>query len=184
VISKATFRATGAWHKYEEASATVTDPGGKHDLYFVFVKNDAPSKELASLDWIEFEGGNEIKVIEKISLVKTKLVKSGVARKSTSARSSITSANKTLIIGKSLGSVLIAKSDCYACHKMNQKLVGPAYADVAKRYKNQPGATNSLVDKILKGGAGKWGQLPMTPHPQLSKKDATEMVKYILSLKK
>ena len=60
VISTATCKTTGAWDKYEEVSVTVTDPGGKHDLYFVFLKNDAPNRNLVWLDWIKFEGGHEV----------------------------------------------------------------------------------------------------------------------------
>ena len=63
-----------------------------------------------------------------------------------------------------------------------QRLVGPAYADIAKRYKYQYGAINNLVGKILEGNAGTRGQVPMTPHSQLSTKDAHKMVKCILLL--
>jgi cytochrome c len=78
---------------------------------------------------------------------------------------------------------LIAQSDCLTCHKVEDKLVGPAYREVANKYAGQPGAVDSLASKIIHGGAGNWGQVPMTPHPQLSKEDAQTMVKYILSLK-
>lgn len=78
---------------------------------------------------------------------------------------------------------LIAQSDCLTCHKVEEKLVGPAYRDVAKKYENTPANVDSLASKIIHGGAGNWGQVPMTPHPQLAKEDAQTMVKYILSLK-
>lgn len=84
----------------------------------------------------------------------------------------------------SKGAQLIAKSDCLTCHKEDTKLVGPAYADVAKKYKNDDATVDSLANKVIKGGSGKWGDVPMTPHPQLAVNDAKEMVKYILSLKK
>jgi cytochrome c len=79
---------------------------------------------------------------------------------------------------------LMTKSDCKVCHSVNQKMVGPAFLDIAKRYKNDRSALSKLTGKVINGGAGAWGQIPMTPHPQLSKKDAAEMVRYILSLKK
>ena len=82
------------------------------------------------------------------------------------------------------GAQLIAKSDCLTCHKEDTKLIGPAYADVAKKYKNDDATVDSLANKVIKGGSGKWGDVPMTPHPQLSMDDAKEMVKYVLSLKK
>lgn len=74
-------------------------------------------------------------------------------------------------------------SDCFSCHAVNHKLVGPAYDAVAKRYAGGGKAiVNTLVAKIKKGGAGNWGDIPMTPHPQLSDADLTAMVKWILSL--
>ncbi|GAC1381041.1 MAG: hypothetical protein NVSMB45_05200 [Ginsengibacter sp.] len=81
------------------------------------------------------------------------------------------------------GLELIAKSDCLTCHKLNEKLTGPAYADVAAKYKNMPGAADTLAAKIIKGGAGNWGTIPMTAHATLSKEDATSMAHYVLSIK-
>lgn len=79
---------------------------------------------------------------------------------------------------------LIAKSDCFTCHKNTEASTGPAYQDVAAKYPNDDRTLDSLSDKIIKGGSGHWGQVPMTPHPTLSKDDAKAMLKYILSLKK
>jgi cytochrome c len=83
----------------------------------------------------------------------------------------------------SKGKNLIAKSDCLACHKDDVKLLGPAYVDVAKKYEPTDANIAKLADKIIKGGAGVWGEIPMSPHAGLSQSDAKEMVKYILSLK-
>jgi cytochrome c len=80
------------------------------------------------------------------------------------------------------GLELIGGSDCMACHAIDKKVVGPAYIDVAKKYKPTEANIDSLVIKIKKGGMGHWGQVPMTPHPDLPDADAREMVKYILSL--
>lgn len=85
---------------------------------------------------------------------------------------------------KGKGEALIAKSDCLACHSKTQKLVGPAYVNVAGKYPATDENIDHLADKIIAGGQGVWGAIPMTPHPTLSKDDAKEMVKYILSLKK
>lgn len=85
---------------------------------------------------------------------------------------------------KSKGEALIAKADCLACHNKTQKLVGPAYVNVAGKYPATDENIEHLADKIIAGGQGVWGAIPMTPHPTLSKDDAKEMVKYILSLKK
>ncbi|GAB4051713.1 PQQ-dependent sugar dehydrogenase [Spirosoma litoris] len=80
------------------------------------------------------------------------------------------------------GQVLMEKSDCKACHFMDKKSVGPAFAEVAKRYKGDANAVASLSNKIIKGGGGVWGDAIMTAHPQLGQSDASEIVKYILTL--
>lgn len=82
------------------------------------------------------------------------------------------------------GLELIAKSDCLTCHKVEEKAIGPAYRDVANKYTNDDQTVKMLADKIIKGGSGVWGQIPMTPHPALSPEDAQQMVKYVLLLKK
>ncbi|MXV17656.1 c-type cytochrome [Pedobacter sp. HMF7056] len=81
------------------------------------------------------------------------------------------------------GEALMMKSDCFACHKVDVKLVGPAYKDVAKKYPATAANYTILAKKILAGGSGVWGQIPMAAHPQITQADATKMVKYILSLK-
>ena len=80
------------------------------------------------------------------------------------------------------GKALMDKSDCNACHSVDNKIVGPAFKDIAAKYKGDKTAVAKLSDKIIKGGAGNWGEIPMAPHPQVSQADAGEMVKYILSL--
>ncbi|MBD3747898.1 MAG: c-type cytochrome [Sphingobacteriales bacterium] len=81
------------------------------------------------------------------------------------------------------GKQLIVASDCLSCHKEQEKLVGPAYADVAKKYDNTPENISMLAVKIIKGGKGVWGEVPMAAHPQINQQDAEEMVKYIFTLK-
>lgn len=80
------------------------------------------------------------------------------------------------------GEKLIAMSDCLSCHREQEKLVGPAYVEVAKKYEMNDKNLDYLTGKIISGGAGVWGQVPMTPHPDLSREDAREMAKYVLSL--
>lgn len=82
------------------------------------------------------------------------------------------------------GAKLIAANDCLTCHKNDQKIVGPAYQDVAAKYPSTDANIEMLANKVIKGGSGNWGNIPMTAHPQLALADAKEMVKYILSLKK
>jgi len=82
------------------------------------------------------------------------------------------------------GEGLVKKSDCLACHNATKKIVGPAYSSVAAKYEASDANIETLADKIINGGSGVWGAVPMSPHPAVSKADAIEMVKYILSLKK
>lgn len=82
------------------------------------------------------------------------------------------------------GLELIGGSDCMACHSIDNKIIGPAYREVAAKYENTEANIDSLVSKIKHGGSGNWGNAMMTPHPDLADADAKEMVKYILSLKK
>ncbi|HRH48121.1 MAG TPA: c-type cytochrome [Panacibacter sp.] len=81
------------------------------------------------------------------------------------------------------GLALVAKSDCLTCHKVAEKLIGPAYQEVANKYAGQDTAIAYLSKKIIAGGSGVWGAIPMTPHPQLAQADVEQMVKYILLLK-
>ena len=82
------------------------------------------------------------------------------------------------------GLALVANNDCFTCHQVVDNATGPSYQSIAERYKDQPTAVDSLAQKIIKGGAGNWGTVPMNAHPTLSEADAKTMVKYVLSLKK
>ncbi len=83
------------------------------------------------------------------------------------------------------GLALIANSDCFTCHKVDEAYTGPTYRQVADKYASQaPGIIPELAKKIIDGGTGVWGPQPMIPHPSLSQEDAEAMVKYILLLKK
>ena len=82
------------------------------------------------------------------------------------------------------GLELIGSSDCITCHKLREKNIGPAYSDVAEKYRNTPHAVDTLIQKVIHGGSGNWGPVPMTPHPALPESDIRTMVTYILTLKK
>jgi len=79
---------------------------------------------------------------------------------------------------------LMAASDCNTCHNRNVKTVGPAYQEIARRYPNTPRQLVTLTEKVIIGGAGNWGDVPMTPHTDVSRADVTLMVSYILGLDK
>lgn len=78
---------------------------------------------------------------------------------------------------------ILASLDCTTCHKINEKSIGPAYMDVSKKYEATDAMVDSLAHKVIKGGSGVWGTVPMTPHPNLSLDSAREVVKYVLNLK-
>ncbi|GEO03720.1 hypothetical protein AAE02nite_13840 [Adhaeribacter aerolatus] len=80
------------------------------------------------------------------------------------------------------GKTLIAGSDCQSCHNLDKTNIGPSYSEIAKRYYRVPDAPDILTMKVLKGGNGQWGKNMMAAHPQHTKEEAMEMVKYILSL--
>ncbi len=73
---------------------------------------------------------------------------------------------------------LATKSGCMACHAVDKKLVGPAYQEVAKKYKAADEAM--LIDKVKKGGKGNWGQIPMPPNDKLKDEDLKTLVKWVL----
>ncbi len=78
---------------------------------------------------------------------------------------------------------LIAAKNCApTCHMIDKKVIGPAYMDVSKKYESTPENIDKLVQKVIKGGSGVWGDVPMTPN-NITPEEAKEIVTYILSLK-
>ena len=81
------------------------------------------------------------------------------------------------------GLALAQKNSCLACHQVDKKVVGPAYKDVAAKYKGDKTAEAKLVKKVKEGGKGVWGEIPMPPNAQVSDADIKTIVHWILSLK-
>ena len=78
----------------------------------------------------------------------------------------------------------LAKSkNCMACHAVDKKIVGPAYKDVAAKYKGDKTAADKLAAKIMKGGSGVWGAIPMPANPQVSDAEAKKLAAWVLSAK-
>ncbi|PIQ51906.1 MAG: cytochrome C' [Comamonadaceae bacterium CG12_big_fil_rev_8_21_14_0_65_59_15] len=77
---------------------------------------------------------------------------------------------------------LAKKKNCLACHAINKKVVGPAYKDVAAKYAGQ-NVVAKLSTKVMKGGSGTWGAIPMPANPQVTQAEAETLVKWVLSLK-
>ncbi len=78
---------------------------------------------------------------------------------------------------------LAQQKTCMACHAMDRKLVGPSYKDVAAKYAGQKDAADKLAEKIIKGGAGVWGAVPMPANPRVSPAEARQLAVWILSMK-
>jgi len=80
------------------------------------------------------------------------------------------------------GESLVKASDCKTCHHAVNKIIGPSHTDVAKKYEFTKANVEYLAKKIIEGGAGVWGEIPMTAHPDVSQADAEKMARYVLSL--
>ncbi len=80
------------------------------------------------------------------------------------------------------GQALVDANDCKTCHHPTNKIIGPAHGDVAKKYEFTQANVDYLANKIISGGSGVWGEIPMTPHPGLTQEDARKMAMYVLSL--
>ena len=78
---------------------------------------------------------------------------------------------------------LAKKSQCFACHAIDKKLVGPAYKDVANKYRGDATAPAKLFDKVKNGGSGVWGPVPMPPNATVKDEDIKTLVKWVLSMK-
>lgn len=78
---------------------------------------------------------------------------------------------------------LAKQNGCFTCHTVDKKLIGPAYKDVAAKYKGDKSAEAKLIEKVKKGGSGVWGQMPMPPNsPQVKDEDIKTIVLWVLSL--
>ena len=78
---------------------------------------------------------------------------------------------------------LLQKSGCIACHTVDKKIIGPAYKDVAAKYRTVKGADKTLIAKVREGGKGAWGEIPMSPNPTVPEADVRALVQWILTLK-
>jgi len=88
-----------------------------------------------------------------------------------------------LLAGPALADETLAKKyNCLACHQIDKKGVGPAYKEIAKKYKGQAGIEVKLAQKVKKGGAGVWGQIPMPPNAAAPDGDIKKLVEWILKM--
>lgn len=89
----------------------------------------------------------------------------------------------TLAVPALADQALATKNNCMACHGVDKKLVGPAFKEVAKKYATQKDAETLLIAKVMKGGSGVWGAVPMPANAQVKEADAKTLVNWILALK-
>jgi cytochrome c len=90
----------------------------------------------------------------------------------------------SLISTPVLADQALAKAkNCLSCHTVDKKVVGPAYQDVARKYVGQKDAADKLASKIMKGGAGVWGVIPMPVNSQVNEAEAKKLANWVLSLK-
>ena len=78
---------------------------------------------------------------------------------------------------------LAQQKNCMACHATDKKLVGPSYKDVAAKYAGQKDAVDKLTQKVMKGGSGVWGAVPMPANPQVTEAEAKQLVQWVLTVK-
>ncbi len=90
----------------------------------------------------------------------------------------------TTLVAPAMADLALATSkNCMACHAVDKKLVGPAYKDVAAKYAGQKDAVDKLSAKIMKGGSGVWGPVPMPANTQVNEAEAKKLAAWVLSLK-
>lgn len=99
------------------------------------------------------------------------------------AAAGVTLASGALAADPKAAEALAKGSGCLACHSIDKKVVGPAFKEIAAKYKNDKGAEASLVKKVKTGGKGMWGEIPMPPNAHIKDDDIKSMVQWILSLK-
>jgi cytochrome c len=177
-----TFRKNGVY----KVTLKVTDAAGKTatDTKVIKVGNTLPLITISSTSNSTFFFPGEQTLNYKVAITdredkiidpkRTKINVNYIAR--VESNQSFTAPNYNY------GQSLIAKSDCKACHQTYTKVLGPSFAEVAKRYATNKDAVEILATKIIKGGSGIWGEYAMSAHPQLTKDDASEIVKYILTV--
>jgi cytochrome c len=175
-------------------SLKVTDALGNTTITSVEIKvgNEIPKVELAikgnkTFYWNNDKVNYEVKVADKEDgSLENKKIKADEVQVNIDYLEGF---DKTVIaqghqanLSVSSGKRLIELSDCKSCHSIDQKSIGPNYKEIGKKYRGQFMIEGKLSDKIIKGGGGVWGEQVMAAHPQLTKDEATEMVRYILSI--
>ena len=157
--------------------ATATDPAGTTGVGpDCFVCRDSTDwvEESIMLNWLHLEG--QRKPVESSQNPK-KVIRPDDTTVRKDAAVGVTNTDPV-----KRGLELMLGSDCGICHTQTVKLIGPPYTEIAKRYSGDRRMLAILADKIINGGTGSWGKVPMTPHHDLTPGDAKLIVQYILTL--
>ncbi|MEX6688250.1 ThuA domain-containing protein [Danxiaibacter flavus] len=192
----ATSKEVAPEHQYTKngvykATLTVTDPKGEKNTQSIDIKVGntlaAVNVQVASNSTFYFPGqpiNYDVAVTDKEdqTIDQQKIIVDLKYVPKEAASFSVLGHQQPGTVIVSPGKALMDGSDCKACHTLNEKSVGPAFMEVSKRYSGKPGEADRLVNKIISGGAGVWGDHAMSAHPQLSKENTRKIVDYILSL--
>lgn len=137
----------------------------------------------AALSRIDYHGDAQVPVSETAVAKKTDAlpVKKSAAKVMPGHGESVSPQNAPVAPGVIAGQRLLEASDCQVCHKANDRLIGPSFAQVSAKYRHDPKSPQYLADKIIQGGSGVWGQVAMPAHPTISRDDALQIVDYIYS---
>lgn len=182
-----TFEKNGIYH----VTLKVTDPSGMSSMDTLEIKvgNTLPQVAISSennstfffADTTPLKYAVEVKDNED-KTIDQKKVQVSLNYIPKVARNEQLAGHQQITSSYNLGKNLMAGSDCKACHQMEKSSVGPAFVEVSKKYTGDKNAVAKLANKIIIGGGGVWGEKAMNAHPQLSVEDASEIVKYILTL--
>ena len=107
-----------------------------------------------------------------------------LALASIAAVAALVAGNAQAALDNAAAEALMKKDGCAACHAVDKKVIGPAYVEVAAKYKGDAGAAAKLIKKVKEGGSGVWGPVPMPPNPATPDADVKNLVDWILTLKK
>ena len=166
---------------YKEVTSPVNHDGLVHDIYVIFRAKEATEQFVGAIDWLMFGGGRKAPVKKNVQKPKPE---APAAREGKKPQAVKPEGERGKEMQDDKARQLIRESDCRTCHTQDKKLIGPSYDEIYTKYRNDKSKIPSLAEKIIKGGAGVWGQIPMSPHANLSKEDAETIVAFILSGKK
>ena len=150
------------------------DVNGTPDVKNVACMKDCPTDAKLASSLPDFAKGMHGNLAEQNRPV------GGVRGANTSAQAEPAAPQVAKAAAKSDIADLARRKACLSCHGVDKKIVGPAFVDVAKRYKGDAGAEAKLLEKIKRGGAGVWGPIPMPPNPDLPEADAKALVQWVL----